>query len=67
MEHLIIVTHQKNAGKDYFYPHNELAKALAGLMQRKALVPNDIPALKTLGKALGLTLRLQTRAQEVSL
>ena len=67
MEHLIIVTHQKNGGKDYFYPHNELALALTGLMQRKALVPNDLEALKTLGAALGLKLKLQTVGQEVTL
>jgi len=67
MEHLIIVTHQKNAGKDYFYPHNELAKAITGLMQRRALVPNDIPALKALGKALNLDLKIQTVGQELQL
>ena len=67
MEHLIIVTHQVNAGKDYFYPHNELAHVLIELMQRKAFVPADLPKLKLLGTALGLTLKIHTVGQEVTL
>lgn len=67
MEHLIIVTYQKNAGKDYYYPHNELAFAITTLMQRKALVPKDLEALKALGKALGVKLTLKIHSPEVTL
>ena len=63
----IHVYHQKNAGRDFYYPANEQAEALTKLMQRKALVKADFEALKEFGITLGLEIIIKAVTKETEL